>query len=227
LAGHDRVRHPAGYGTPLDRLADGTALSSLTEYDLGRYKYRGPGSTIRLNYRSGVRVEGCLDRVVTNRDGCLMLLTFSNCKVTLGNKLLFDPAWGEYDLGVGEMTPSVHAGAVDETFWPRTDFSQERCPKKKQYNAAEHQLLRLYQEAFECWSTQAAGALPVFERITNTLIGEYPDHWLLAWYLLECLVSADRGVRLASRLKAHMLEIESRDFSHIPVTLGLKNLGLA
>ena len=227
LPGHERDRHPQGYGTPLGRLDDGSALSSLTEYDLGRFKYKGPGSPIRLHYRCGVRLEGRLDKVATNRDGCLMLLTFSDCKVTLGDKLLFDPGWGEYDLGVGEMTPCVHAGAVDESYWPRTEFSQARCPKEKQYGARGQQLLRFYQQAIEAWKTEGAGALPVFERITATLVKEYPDHWLLAWNLLECLVSADRGVQLASKLKAHMLAIEEKDFSHIPVTLGLKNLGLA
>ena len=47
-------------------------------------------------------------------DGKLVLITFSNCTVKNGERVLFDPAWGEYDMAVGERITSVFNGAADK-----------------------------------------------------------------------------------------------------------------
>ncbi|MDJ0839175.1 MAG: aromatic amino acid hydroxylase [Acidobacteriota bacterium] len=226
LDGHDRTYHADGFGMPVDRLADGIALSSLSTYDLGRFGYRGPGSRISLDYRSGIHLEGNLDNIVTNSRGDLLLLTFNNCRVTMGDRLLFDPAWGSYDLGVGESVPSAHAGAVDLDYWPATEFSEATYPKHKRYSSSEQQLLDLYRNNLAAWDEGVETALSVFAETTEVLERDFPDHWLQHWNMLEKLVEVDRGVKLSARLKTTMKEIESRDFSRIPVTLGLRYLGL-
>ena len=227
IPGYGREEHPNGYGTPLGRLEDGTALSRLSEYDLGKYGYKGPGSQISLRYQSGVLVKGNLDRVETNRDGYLMVLKFSNCRVTRGKKLLFDPAWGSYDLGVGEAVPTAFAGAADLNYWPETEFSEDSYPKPKHLTEEEATLLALYQDHETVWEQGVEEALPVFQKAADRLERDYTDHWLLHWNMLEKLTRADRGLCLASRLKATMLEIEKRDFNRVPVTVGLKYLNLA
>jgi len=227
LEGHHRDHHAEGFGMPMGRLVDGTSLSSLGEYDLGRFGYRGPGSPLSLHYQSGVRLEGKLEKVLTNSDGGLTILTFSDCRVTLGDRLLFDPAWGVYDLAIGESVPKAHAGACDDHYWPASDFSNETYPKPKRYSDDEQRLRQLYQQSQQVWRNGVDTALPEFEKITEILEKNYKEHWLLHWNLLEKLVEADRGVRLAARLKTTMKAIEARDFSRIPVTLGLRYLGLA
>ena len=54
----------------------------------------------------------------------------------------------------------------------------------------------------------------------------YPDHWLLAWNFLEALVEMDCGVAHACKLKDLMRETEAKRYHEVPVTMGLKYLGL-
>jgi len=226
LNGHQRDHHADGFGMPLGRLEDGTSLSTLGEYDLGRFGYRGPGSELTLVYQSGVRVRGRLDRIVGSENGQLMVLSFSDCRVTLGDRELFAPAWGVYDLAIAESVPKAHAGACDDTYWPATDFSDETYPRPKRPRAEEAALLDLFRTVESVWANGVETALPAFDRIADTLEVDFPEHWLLHWNMLEKLVEVDRGVRLAARLKTTMRAIESRNYSSVPVTLGLRYLGL-
>jgi len=213
------------FSMPIGPLADGTALSGLTEYDLGRFQYRGPGSSISLNYMSGLHLSGKLERIVTNDQGHLMIMCFTQCRISLGDRELV--ASQAYHLAVGESVPSAHACPIDHEFWPATQFGTEFFPKKKAYDAASKKLLGLYQDTIAAWEKGIEEALPVFERTADVLEEEYPEHWLLHWNMLEKLTEVDRGIRLASRLKATMLEIEARDYNNVPVSIGLKYLGLA
>lgn len=228
LPGHDTSAHKEGYGTPLGRLTDGTALSSLSEYDLGRYQYRGPGSRIMLSFKSGVLVEGCLERILTNDEGHLMLLSFRDCKVTLGDQLLFDPAWGTYDMAIGEMVPTAYSGVADESYWPATEFSGMTSPKKKTYSTKDKSMLKLFQKTTAaCQNDNLDKGLQQLNTIGQDLISHYPDQWLLSWNILEHLTRVDRGLTLAAQLKTFMLGIEAKRPKDIPVTMGLKSLGLA
>ncbi len=227
LPDHGRDRHADGFGSPLGRLADGTSLSTLSEYDLGRYNYKGPGSRVTLTYQSGVRVEGNLVRSLKGPDGNLLVLTFKDCRVSLGDRLLFDPAWGEYDLAIGESVPSAYAGSADASFWPETRFSGELYPKRKRHSKSSEILLGHFREFAAVAERPIAKSLPVYENLGEQLMTQFSDQWLLAWMIMEKLTGADRGLKLASRLKTFMLEIEKRRPKEIPVTMGLKYLGLA
>ena len=227
LTGHGREYHADGYGTPLGRLADSTALSSLSEYDLGRFNYKGPGSLVTLNYISGVRVEGNLDRILKGDDGNLMLLSFSHCSVTLGDQVLFDPSWGVYDLGVGEAVPTAYSGAADSNYWAETQFSGEKYPRQKRNDERNQKLLALFSRFEETRLMETQAALPILEEIAEQLMSENRNQWLLAWMMLERLVEADCGLQLASKLKTFMLGIEATNPKEIPVTMGLKILGMA
>ena len=226
LPGHCRKRHPDGFGMPLGRMDGGTALSGLTEWGLDRIGYKGPGSKIEIRYQSGVYVEGRLQKFVTNDDGFLMLLTLSECRVVLGDRLLFDPDWGEYDLAIGEEVMSAYAGAADPSYWPESEFSEERFPKEKVYTPRDLQLLELYKTTLNRDESDQEQMLAKFGKVTHTLFETYPDHWLLGWNILERLTQMDRGIQLACKIKDFMLAIEQRRPRDIPVSMGLNYLGL-
>ena len=52
------------------------------------------------------------------------------------------------------------------------------------------------------------------------------DHWLLPWNMLEVLTQMDQGVKQACKLKDFMLAAEQKRFHEVPVTMGLRYLGL-
>ena len=98
LEGHGKDRHPDGFGAPIGNWKETT----LRE-----------GENAKLEFESGVTVEGRVERLV-RQDGKLLIVTFSNCTVKRGDRVLFDPAWGEYDMAVGEQITSVFNGAADK-----------------------------------------------------------------------------------------------------------------
>lgn len=227
LEGHGKAHHAEGYGSPLGVLEDGEALARKSAADLSRYGFKEMGVRGALRFKSGVIVEGVLEKTTCNEEGLLMLLTFSQCRVTLGEHLLFDPSWGVYDMAVGDQVVSAFAGAADDCYWPETEYSQKRVPALKQYSDADARLLQLYEDYHRVKNGEVAELPAAFRRIERTISENYPDHWLLPWYMLETLVAQDRGVSLALRLRNFMKQIESRRFREVPVSMGLKFLGLS
>ncbi len=82
LPGHGRDYHKEGFGSPIGQWKE----TELKE-----------GKTAKLEFESGVTVEGKVEKLL-RRDGKLLLVTFSNCTAKLGDRVLFDPAWGTYDM---------------------------------------------------------------------------------------------------------------------------------
>ena len=228
LPGHEKDHHAAGYGTPIGVLEDGSELSTWQPGDLQRLGYTGPGARITMRFKSGVEVQGNLEKVTTNEEGYLQLLTFTGCTVHRGEQRLFQPEWGDYDMAIGERVTSAFAGAADLSFWPETEFAQRKVPRGKHYSEADKKLVTM----FDQYNLLKVGQDPEkvlqrFAEMADVVENEYPEHWLLPWYMLESLCHMDRGVRLSMRLRNFMKGIESRRFREVPVSMGLKFLGLS
>ena len=225
LAKHDKSRHPDGFGMPLGPLANGTELSKLSESGLKALGYNEPGSRLSFTYQSGVKLQGKLEQITRSPEGFPLILTFKDCLVTLGDQLLFDPSWGNYDLALGETVTSAFPGAADDSYLAETEFPNETFPKKKHYSDSESLLVDAYRQTN---AAKNATKKPVaLENVTKTLLNSYPDHWLLPWNILEMFSEKERQSPLAHKLISFMKSAESRHPREAPVTLGLKYLGLA
>src|ERR1700746_2372233 len=82
LPGHGINYHKDGFGSP---------IGNWKKTDLKE------GKQTKLEFESGVTVEGKIDKLL-ERDGKLLLVTFSNCTTKYRNRVLFDPSWGNYDM---------------------------------------------------------------------------------------------------------------------------------
>src|ERR1043166_10168839 len=90
-------------------------------------------------------VEGKIEKL-RRRDGKLLLITFSDCTVRLGDKILFDPTWGTYDMAVGEKIVSVFNGAADRDAYNQVALvPKERTIKVPSY-AKRKRLENLYSQ---------------------------------------------------------------------------------
>jgi phenylalanine-4-hydroxylase len=98
LPGHGIDYHKEGFGSPIGKWKE----TEIAE-----------GKKAKLEIESGVIVEGKIDKIL-RRDGKLLLITFSNCRAKYGDRVLFDPDWGTYDMAVGERITSVFNGAADK-----------------------------------------------------------------------------------------------------------------
>src|SRR5438046_2270246 len=86
LPGHGRDYHKDGFGSPVGNWEQ----AEIAE-----------GRKAKLEFESGIAIEGKVEKLL-RRDGRLLLITFSDCTAKYGDRVLFDPAWGSYDMAVGD-----------------------------------------------------------------------------------------------------------------------------
>lgn len=182
LPGHSPQRHPQGFSSPIGLLKGQTRpLNLFTKIDLDGIGIQ-TGKKVQLEYESGIHLEGQLNKM-DFKNGQLILLTFSDCRVKLGDRILFDPSWGEFDLAVGSRVVSVFGGPADRAaFIGNQDFVASRVPQKR-YSMADQQRHSLYQEIRELRGAQPNANK--FNELVDRFLALPSNHWLAGIELLE------------------------------------------
>lgn len=121
IPGHGKSHHQHGFGMAFGELKDSDWRSVITK----------KGSHLNLEFKSGIKLSGTV-KVHTKIDGHLLIVSFDNCKVSLDDKVLFDPSWGIYDLAIGSKVTSVFGGPADrDSYGEMHDFAALRVPPRK------------------------------------------------------------------------------------------------
>lgn len=183
LPGHGIQTHAEGYGSPVGRLQG--LPRCLSEYSVDELKQLGIaiGQDVRLDYLSGIRVQGRLESLL-RENGRNLILSFSDCTVTgLGGERLFEPQWGRYDLGVGEAIVSVAGGPADRESLADADAPPATIRESTTLDAASIELDAIYAQlrALREAGAPAASALQAIE----TALRAFPAEWLARVELLE------------------------------------------
>ena len=81
--------------------------------------------------------------------GKIILISFESCKVTYLSEVLFDPAWGVYDMAIGENVKSAFAGpASTDSFNDIYSVSNKKTSKILRINRLN--VLRFFIE-YSCY----------------------------------------------------------------------------
>ncbi|MCM2282883.1 MAG: aromatic amino acid hydroxylase [Bdellovibrionaceae bacterium] len=193
LAGQGVKHHALGFGTPIGFLQGhaGNSLANFDDHALGTLGVR-MGQPARLMFESGAVVEGRVQGWLRSPNGRLLVLSFQECTVTLGDKILFQPEWGTFDMGVGANVVSVYGGPPDrESYGLTADFEARRVPPKI-YSATETRTFEIYkilQDLREASATDATRLASTLTQALETVEREAPHEWLLK---LEALELAER-----------------------------------
>ncbi len=193
IEGHGKERHAEGFGGP---------IGNWTPASLER------GKRARLVFASGITVEGKVDRL-TERDGKLLLVTFSDCTVKQGERVLFDPAWGEYDMAVGERITSVFNGAANKDAYLEVALVPKERTIKAPSDAKRKKLENLYQQVRDIRERKVG-----YERlgeIWETQQAEHSGDWLLSMEIYELLDDTGQQPELRERVAAFLRKIASID----------------
>jgi phenylalanine-4-hydroxylase len=165
------------------------------------------GKRVALNFESGVEVKGRI-KSMTRRDGNLLLISFTDCLVTCMEEVLFEPAWGIYDMAVGERVDSAYSGAADpDAFHYSYEPPREKTHKISHTGGAK-KLHSLYQVVRDT-RTHKTGDLELMS-VFETIKKEYPEEWLAVLEILELKMdSGDEmaGIELTAYLKALKIKI--------------------
>jgi len=188
LPGHGVDYHKDGFGSP---------IGNWKQTDLKE------GQKTKLEFESGVTVEGAVDKLL-QRDGKLLLITFSNCTAKYGDRVLFDPSWGTYDMAVGDRITSVFNGAADKDAYNQVALVPKERTIKVPSDAKRKKLESLYAQVRQIRESKKG-----YERlgeIWETQQAEHPGDWLLSMEIFEILDTTDQQAELKARIEKFLNE---------------------
>jgi phenylalanine-4-hydroxylase len=213
LEGHGPDAHPDGMLVLLGPLAGGA--------DPARLDPRSLEGDLDLRFGLGVRVSGRALGLRRDEGGRPLLLELDACRVTQRGRPIARE--GRFALTLGSRVVATHAGPADAAFRPESSFPETRVPRRRA--RADGRLLALYRRALGLWESPGSPELVAgFREIADALERSFPEDWLLAWNLLECLGKVDRGAELAALLRERLLAIERRHPRDAPISTGLRYL---
>lgn len=223
LNGQGVEYHNQGFGTPVGRVKIASAssadlnsggnssnwltLSSFSKTDCQRLGWK-QSSTVHLHYETGCQVKGTI-KGMTFLNERLAVLTLSGATATLEGELMFDPAWGDFDIACGADIVSVYGGPADrEAFGETDDFTRKLIPRRIYSDEIllRHRLYEKVRGAREQGITDAVA----LSRIYSEVMAATPHDWLLQTELLELAEDAGLQATLGAKIEATLLEI-SRD----------------
>jgi phenylalanine-4-hydroxylase len=228
LPGHGIATHAEGFGTPIGLLAG--APGPLETYSDAELAAAGlvVGRRATLRFASGVLVEGVVTALVRH-SGKLVVVSFTECRVTLGDRVLFDPAWGAFDMAVGATVTSVYAGAADKArfyghhYQPSATGLPQHAP-----DVAEQRLQSLYGELRVLREAPQAPAdlADRVEAVVRVLDADYPTDWLARLEAYELLTTRQRAPELAASLRATLDALKADPALRELIDNGLALLGV-
>lgn len=199
LVGHGKDYHIDGFGSPVGKLrGQETALEQMTMKQLSSLQIR-PGEKVRLQFESGVEVNGFLSKIRRNRKGVIILMTFTECTVVFGDETLFAPEWGVYDMAVGEKIVSVFSGAADIPAFQEESFVPKETTHKINYSSERMRLHELYQQVREVREEKKNESvlIPVWSELKN----DFPKDWLCALEVMELVKDANAKAEIGAYLQ--------------------------
>ncbi len=207
LPGHDKQYHRDGFGSPVGKLSHHPL--PLENCSDGELQHLGiiVGRKTELIFESGVTVVGTVANVL-HRGGKAVLISFDDCKVTFNGNVLFDPAWGNYDMAVGAKISSVFSGAADKDAFEQVPIVPKERTIKVTYNQKRLSLHGLYQQVRDC--REDKGSFDILPGIWSKLRADHNTDWLLSMEILEILQKSDLYPAIAAEIRT-FLERRARE----------------
>jgi phenylalanine-4-hydroxylase len=199
LAGHGPNYHAHGFGSPVGRLLGASKrLEDFTPQDLLSNKILMDEPVV-LQFENGIQVDGKLVGQ-TYQDGKLILLSFSDCKVidNEGN-VFFEPAWGMFDMAVGETIVSVFNGVADKNIFEDQLYVSEQATHQQNYTDRDLKYQTLFKQ-IRAYREEGKSDDSLVD-IWNTIKINFETDWLGAMELLELADTIPTQQVLANQLR--------------------------
>ena len=202
LQGHDVHYHAHGFGSPVGKLKD--AKKSLEDYTAAELVSAGiiVDKAVKLAFENGILVEGKLVSQTFMEDK-LVLLSFADCKVTdKEGQVFFEPAWGMFDMAVGDTIVSVFNGSADKNALEDQLYVSEQPTHQPNYTAKDLQYQSLFKQ-IRTYREQGKSDKSLNE-IWQGIQNEFETDWLGAMELLELADTMPTQQALAKELRAYL-----------------------
>jgi len=202
IQGHDVNYHAHGFGSPVGKLKDAT--KSLEDYTAADLLSAGMivDKVVALNFENGILVEGKLVSQ-TYMEEKLVLLSFTDCKVIdKEGQVYFEPAWGMFDMAIGDTIVSVFNGSADKNTLEDQLYVSEQSTHQPNYTAKDLQ----YQSLFKQIRTyrEQGKSDDSLNQIWQGIQNEFETDWLGAMELLELADTMPSEQALANELRTYL-----------------------
>jgi phenylalanine-4-hydroxylase len=202
LPGQGRARHGHGFSTPLGRwtVVKNKSPSGLSDSELSNIGIvKGKRATVE--FVNGFRVEGVVQNIVRNGEK-ILYITWIECLVRRGDKLYFEPSWGEFDMAVGEAVTSVFGGPADRGAYGDYDMGGVSTQPGRQSPFTD-----LEKATFDCYSKirscrqnmQLSGGISI-DSLAQEVLSKQSNEWLVALELLELSKKGSLSANLESKV---------------------------
>ena len=204
LSGHGKDYHGEGFGSPVGKLkGQTTALESFSQEELTGLGIE-KGKSTALHFDSGVTASGMVKHIWTHQ-GKTQLITFTDCTVKDTNgRVLFQPAWGEYDMAIGEKITSVFCGAADKDAFVEIGYKSNTGTHHVNYDPRTIELHNLYKQVRN--RRQNGGDFGFLGNAWFMLQTNHHDDWLCALEILEIVEHEGVEQILAGEIRRFLLQ---------------------
>lgn len=205
--GHGKAYHREGFGSPVGRLKKPQKLDFKA------------GTSQVLEFQSGVTVRGTYKSSLVV-GGKPLIITFEGCQVTWGDRLLFDPSWGTYDMAVGQSVVSVYGGAADREAFGEADHFARKIIPRRAYSHEELRTHQIYQRLRDLRANALSDAAVnrSLEEIYRDLVKDWPTEGLLWLELHEITLKTTSAPEIKSQISNHLHQL-MHSSSHSLATL--------
>jgi phenylalanine-4-hydroxylase len=204
LKGHGKDYHKDGFSSPVGKLKGReTPLEDMTAGELADLGIIKDLEAI-LDFESSITVSGKVKNILS-AEGKTQLITFEDCTVTdKSGNILFDPAWGVYDMAVGEKITSVFCGAADKDAFVEIVYKSNTGTHHVQYDGRTIELHKLYQQVRNRRHT--GGDLGFLGNVWRKLQTNHHDDWLCALEILELLDHENAEPEVAQEIREFLTQ---------------------
>jgi phenylalanine-4-hydroxylase len=207
LVGHGIKYHKDGYSSPLGLLKSvSLPLENMTPIDLKIYNIID-GQRLFFEFESGITVEGLNITGIRDVKGKIQIIKLEDCTVKYGDKILFKPEYGVYDMAIGSSIVSAFSGAADPESFENLysvskvkTISYKMSEKELQLNEIAEQIRLVRQDTFD---------LGLLKNLFFKLKTEHPENWLLPLEILELT----NNEKIGSKIEEYLIKLSNENKS--------------
>ncbi|QCW98846.1 aromatic amino acid hydroxylase [Aggregatimonas sangjinii] len=201
LVGHSIQHHADGFGSPMGKLKGiNLAIEDMSPMDLKAYNIF-EGQTITLEFEGNVKIAGEIITGTRNLKGEIILITFKNCIVHHGKKVLFKSDERLYNMAVGERIVSAFNGPADLNSFDLVHHKISSTTTKPKENKERQKLERYYAQIRDF--REGTGTTISRHKVFDVIKNDFPEDWLLSVELYE-LAKLNGDTDFAEEIVSHL-----------------------
>jgi phenylalanine-4-hydroxylase len=216
LVGHGTEYHEEGFGSPIGKLKGiNLTIEDMSPRDLSAYDIY-EGKVVTLEFEGDIKVSGEIITGTRNIQGKILLIKFKNCTVTQGEKVLFMPEWGIYDMAVGKEVISAFSGPADMNSFDMITHIPSSTTIKAKTSPTREELENLYKSVRDIRENQVSDLTlaSIFDKVKTN----HSKDWLLCVEIAE-ICKLNQNTSLLENVLLHLEDIKLKrpEIAHLVV----------